>query len=195
MEKSGIVVVSKGGKNYKKIISYLDERARADVLRVDTIGEALDVIYSAEADVLITDLGGKEKRISAPVPRPYYSSAGDARNNINFLVWYINTHCQERLNLKDMAAMIGVTSNYLCRLFRQEKGITIGRYIEHVRLKKAAQELLDTDRFVQDISVSYGYRNDSYFCKVFKKEFGLTPAEYREKMRRKDETEEEEPAT
>jgi YesN/AraC family two-component response regulator len=64
-----------------------------------------------------------------------------------------------------------------------------------VRLKKAAQELLDTDRFVQDISVSYGYRNDSYFCKVFKKEFGLTPAEYREEMRRKDKTEEEEPAT
>ena len=153
MEKSGIVVVSKGGKNYKKIISYLDERARADVLRVDTIGEALDVIYSAEADVLITDLGGKEKRISAPIPRPYYSSAGDARNNINFLVWYINTHCQERLNLKDMAAMIGVTTlsdfaeelqsihdSYFCKVFKKEFGLTPAEYREKMRRKDETEE-------------------------------------------------------
>ena len=184
LEKSGIVVVSRNGRNYKKIISYLDENAREGVLRVDTISEALDIIYSADAEVLIADLGKSRKKLSALRTRPFYNTTGDARKNLDYLVWYINAHCGEKLNLTVLGNMIGVTPNYLCRLFREEKGVTISRYIEQVRLKKAADELVTSERFVQDISLQFGYRNDSYFCRAFKREYGLTPAEYREKMRR-----------
>lgn len=193
MEKAGIVVVAKGGRNYKKIMSYLDADAREDVLRVDTINEALDLIYSADADVLIADLGNNRSKIRLPNPRPFYNSAGDARNNLDFLIWYINTHSGEKLGLTELSHMIGVTPNYLCRIFREEKGVTLSHYIEGVRLEKAAHELITSDRYIQDICLSYGYRNDSYFCRVFKRAYGMTPVEYREKMRRqynKDEDEE-----
>lgn len=184
MEKTGIVVVSKGGSNYRKIISYLDEDVQKDVLRVDSIGEALDIIYSADAGILIADLGEKQKRGAELKERPLCNTSVDARENLNYLRWYINTHCGEKLSLTKLAHMISVTPNYLCRLFREEEGVTLTRYVERIRLRKAANELIMTDRYVQDISCKFGYRNDSYFCRVFKKEYGLSPMEYREKMRR-----------
>ncbi len=184
MDKSGIVVVSKGGSSYQKIMSYLDENAQTDVLRVDSIGEALDIIYSANAEILIADMGDNRKNVQEIKNHPFYNASGDARENLSYLCWYINTHCGDRLGLSDLSAMIGVTPNYLCRIFREEMGVTLSHYIEKIRLARAANELIMTDRFVQDISVAFGYRNDSYFCRVFKKNYGLTPADYREKMRR-----------
>ncbi len=184
MDKAGIVVVSRGGSSYKKIMSYLDEDAKTDVLRVDSIKEALDIIYSANAGVLIADMNENRINVHEMKRHPLYNNAGDAKGNLNYLCWYISTHLGERLGLSELAAMLGVTPNYLCRIFRQAKGITLSRYIERLRLDKAAQELIMTDRHVQDIALMFGYRNDSYFCKVFKKAYGLTPAEYRERIRR-----------
>jgi len=188
--KKGIVVVSKGGKHYRKIISYLDVNAREGVRRADSISEALNIIYKADADVLIADLGEeRRKNESLPIPnsprQPAYNALGDARDNMHFLVWYINTHCKDKLTLKTLAPLIGVTPNYLCRVFKAETGYTVTRYVEKIRLQEAARELVMTELYVQDIAIKYGYRNDSYFARVFKREFGLTPSEYREKMRSK----------
>ena len=45
---------------------------------------------------------------------------------------------REDLSLTDMAEVIGVTTNHLCRLFREETGFTVGEYILQQRLLLAA---------------------------------------------------------
>lgn len=193
MEKSGIVVVTKDGSSYRKIMSYLDEKARKEVHRVDSIGEALDVAYAEKARFIITDLGGKPRKAAGTGMHPRYNPEIDARENLAYLRWYINKHCGEKLDLADLAAMISVTPNYLCRIFKAEEGMTLRRYIESVRLGKAARELVMTDRRIQEIGIMFGFRSDSYFGKVFRQEFGFTPSQYR-KIMREETMEAEEPA-
>jgi len=86
---------------------------------------------------------------------------------------------REELSLPLIASHFSVSESYVCVLFKKAFRITINRYIINLRMEKAKDYLLNTNKKVKEISVLTGYRDSNYFIRLFKKTTGVTPADYR----------------
>jgi len=53
-------------------------------------------------------------------------------------------------------------------------------FIKHIRLKRAAQLLSDSQLNVSEVCYAVGFKNPVYFAKCFKKEYKMVPSEYGE---------------
>lgn len=78
-----------------------------------------------------------------------------------------------------LAQLIGLTPNYLRKLFKEEKGQSVSQYIAELRFKKAEELLIHTDHPANKIGEMVGFENTSYFYILFKKHVGKTPDNYR----------------
>jgi AraC-like DNA-binding protein len=94
---------------------------------------------------------------------------------------YLNLHYREDITLDRLAEVIGYTKNYLCRIFRENTGITINEYLSEVRINRAADLLASTDMEISEVSKAAGYTNIFHFIKKFKKIIGIPPGGYRKK--------------
>lgn len=87
---------------------------------------------------------------------------------------------REDLSLTDMAEVIGVTTNHLCRLFQQVYDTTPLKYLTHLRLSVAKEYLSSPkNNKIKDVAALVGFKDPSYFCAVFKKAEGVTPETFR----------------
>jgi AraC-like DNA-binding protein/DNA gyrase inhibitor GyrI len=93
------------------------------------------------------------------------------------------TEVQSRLHgpvdLTTMAAAFGASPSYFHRLFRATTGETPRRYIERLRLERAALLLSMTDKTVADVGRSVGIERHETFLRSFKRRFGRTPNDFR----------------
>ncbi len=116
---------------------------------------------------------GREGQIS--------SREEDAFEKIAVLIRFITDHISEDLSLERLAAQVGISTFYLCRLFKQYTGNTIIQYVIKKRID-IAKALLESEVPITDIALMTGFNNYSYFYKAFHKMVGLSPAEYRDRM-------------
>lgn len=68
------------------------------------------------------------------------------------------------------------------QLYRKIKAITDHTphgFIKKYRLRKAADQLKNSDLTISEITYSTGFNNRSYFYRVFKEEFNCSPSEFR----------------
>lgn len=96
----------------------------------------------------------------------------------------VESHYQDaNLCLQSIASMLKMTPAYVGRMFKQNELMSVGEYINEVRLSHA-KELLETKDFsIKEIMELVGYVNESTFFKLFKKKYGVTPREYRLKRK------------
>ncbi len=91
---------------------------------------------------------------------------------------YINHNLSETLNVDILAEQFHFSRYHLMRLFKQETGYTIARYITSKRLL-AAKEMLTLDIPITEICYRCGFQNYSTFSRAYKAEFHETPRQSR----------------
>lgn len=90
-----------------------------------------------------------------------------------------NQYADMNLSLQGISATLKMTSAYVGRIFKQSELVSVGEYLNEVRLTRA-REYLETKSFsIKEIMELVGYVNESTFFKLFKKKYGVTPKEYR----------------
>ncbi|MCI8441455.1 MAG: AraC family transcriptional regulator [Provencibacterium sp.] len=94
------------------------------------------------------------------------------------VVAYINAHLQEDLRLEVLEKRFFINKNYLCKLFRQQTGNTIHSYIQHKRLVRS-QELLLEGCSVTEACHLAGFNDYSNFIRLFKRMTGQSPTRFR----------------
>ena len=93
---------------------------------------------------------------------------------------YIEAHLSEPLSLLRISTQVYLSPNYCNSLFRGQTGETITSYVIRLRMERARDWILNTDRPLTDISASLGYAHYSYFSKLFKKKMKISPAKLRQ---------------
>ncbi len=89
-------------------------------------------------------------------------------------------HCP--LRLTDVAAKVAFTSpGNLSRLFRLRYGISFQRYLQNLRMEKAAELLAGTRLPVATIARRVSYRDCSRFGQHFRRRFRTMPSQWRKK--------------
>lgn len=94
---------------------------------------------------------------------------------------YIANHCHEKITTAILSQICHLNENYLCALFKNKMGITIGEYINNFRVEKATVLLRNTSFSITEIAAQVGFDDPGYFTRVFKKHTGVTPREFRKK--------------
>lgn len=92
------------------------------------------------------------------------------------------------LSVGKIAEEIGVTPNYLSRIFKDITGELCIEFLTRLRLEEARRLLAQSSMKSYEIAERTGYHNPNYFSALFKKYAGCTPKEYRERMRNEKET-------
>jgi AraC-like DNA-binding protein len=100
---------------------------------------------------------------------------------IHFAAQVIRENIDRPLTIVDLARKAGVNQTKLKQAFKSVYGDTVFGYLQHVRMEKARQYLLDTDLAIQEIGVLSGYQSVSNFSVAFKKTFGYPPNALRRK--------------
>ena len=92
---------------------------------------------------------------------------------------YVEENLAQDISLETAADFAGVSSFYLSKLFKEEKGETFINYISDKRLEKSRQLLEQTELSIKEITAEVGYNDQNYFSRIFKTKYGLSPKEYR----------------
>ena len=92
---------------------------------------------------------------------------------------YIKENYMRKISLASVAEHVGLSSGYLCRIFKDETGGSINTYINNLRMNKAGELLSDKNSYIKEVAVAVGFEDQLYFSRLFKRYSGLTPSEYR----------------
>ena len=92
---------------------------------------------------------------------------------------YIEKNSQKQIALSDVASTVHLSVSRLAHVFKEQMGITVIDYLTKVRIEKAKQMLLFTDKNCTEICFAVGYNNQSYFTRTFKESTSMTPKQFR----------------
>ena len=85
------------------------------------------------------------------------------------------------LNFNELAKTFHISPSRLRHLFKQQTGVSFGKYLRQVRIKQAKHLLETTFMSIKEIAQRVGIRDSSHFVRDFEKEYRLSPKQYRKK--------------
>lgn len=91
---------------------------------------------------------------------------------------YISSNIAD-ISLEKLCGQFHFQEDYYNRLIKKNTGMTYSEYVRNLRLEKAKNLLLNTDKSVREIMEYLGYGHHAYFYKIFQEETGKTPQEFR----------------
>lgn len=94
---------------------------------------------------------------------------------------YIERHIFDDLKVKTIAKVLGVSSDHLQRLFKQELKVNISDKILEQKIKSAQDLICNTNLKFTEIATLLNFCSSSYFDKCFKKITNQTPTEYKKR--------------
>lgn len=93
---------------------------------------------------------------------------------------YIDRHLSDALSVDCLSQVANFSKFHFHRQFSQYAGISVTRYIQLMRLRRASYRLAFDDRSrVIDIALEAGFENPESFSRAFKQAFGQTPSQFR----------------
>ncbi len=89
------------------------------------------------------------------------------------------------LSAAELAAELNMTESRFSRFFRRATGNTFTDFVNRIRVNRAGQLLMDTDRLVTHICYEVGFNNIANFNRRFLEIKGVTPSEFRRQAERR----------
>jgi len=103
--------------------------------------------------------------------------------SINYRPIFVNRYLRKKymhqLSLNTLAEIIGCNPTYLSNSYSKIFNISPMKHLQEIRLQKAKELLINTDKMVSQIAFEVGYISVSQFIAYFKKHHSITPNEYR----------------
>jgi AraC family transcriptional regulator len=93
---------------------------------------------------------------------------------------YIDAHLDEDLSVERLSQVASFSKFHFHRQFSNYAGITVSRYIQMQRLKRASHRLVfDVEARIIDVALEAGFETPESFARAFKRDYGQTPSEFR----------------
>jgi AraC family transcriptional regulator len=150
---------------------------------------ALPVIAHMEALFLAASSLRSEERALEIIERAIAAMTGDRQapaaptgretRRVVEAIQLVESDAARPLELREMAAVAGMSKYHFLRVFRRLTGVTPHQYLISARLRRAAVALASSRRSVIAVALDAGFGDLSTFNKTFRATFGLTPTQYR----------------
>lgn len=103
----------------------------------------------------------------------------DQKEVVRKVIDYIEQNIEKEINLDHISKSIGYSKFHLNRIFAEQTGITIYKYLQNRRLTIAAEKLVKTDKPITQIAYEAGYDTQQSFSFAFKQVYLYPPKTYR----------------
>ncbi len=158
-------------------------RHRDYVRRLETVEvEPLEALW---ADViglqLVADVLVAAYQHSGSKPEKRRSTSKDHAERTEAAKAYIAEHLAENISLADIAAAANASPFNFARLFQQQTGMPVHRYLTRLRLRTSLERIAEPAADLTSIALDLGFSSHSHFTDVFRREFGSTPSEVRDR--------------
>ncbi|HSS52584.1 MAG TPA: helix-turn-helix transcriptional regulator, partial [Thermoanaerobaculia bacterium] len=131
-------------------------------------------------DATLLEILGSVAKSSVPETR--HTKAAESsrarRRYVHDAQLILQRRFRERFRLEDVARELYVSPFHLCRLFKEETGIPMHRYVNRLRLRESLEQLTDGAPLTE-LALSLGFAGHSHFTTAFRKEFGVAPSAVR----------------
>jgi AraC family transcriptional regulator len=94
----------------------------------------------------------------------------------------LHSEFRRPISLLEIAATIGVHPAYLSRRFRRNYAISVGEYLNRLRVNHAQRRLRDFEVSLSGIALDAGFADQSHFTRVFRDATGTTPGLFRKRL-------------
>ncbi|MCR5271393.1 MAG: AraC family transcriptional regulator [Lachnospiraceae bacterium] len=88
-------------------------------------------------------------------------------------------------SVHETSAHCGLSYGYIANLFTEYMGISMSEYLNQIRVEKAEEDLIYSEKSITSIAQDRGFKNTKSFYREFGKSHEESPKEYRKKYMRK----------
>jgi AraC-like DNA-binding protein len=169
-----------GSRRGIRFSSAATSSVRDAILAMETLPTAkrffnlLDILVTLSSNADWTPLTSPELE-----QRPFEPSE---RPRVERVLDYIHGNYQEQITIDALAELAHLSASGLHRMFKRHTRMTIFEYIAQLRIGRACQILIATDKPVAHIADSVGYNNLSHFNRQFLGLKRVAPREFRRKF-------------
>ena len=103
-------------------------------------------------------------------------------NQIDDIVSRVTDNLTQALSAAGLATELGMTESSFSRFFRRATGNTFTDFVNQVRVNRACQLLMESERLITDICYEVGFNNVANFNRRFLNVKGMTPSEFRRQV-------------
>jgi len=131
------------------------------------------------ADVLESAFETKDK----PAKRRRTSTKTDHAEKADAAKALLAARMSEQIMLNEIAREVGASPFNFARIFQEQTGLPIHRYLTLLRLRASLERLSEKEEDLTSLALDLGFSSHSHFTDVFRREFGMTPSEIRTKLK------------
>ncbi len=106
----------------------------------------------------------------------------DKEKYLNLATEYIQKHIEQNIKLEDIAKEIGITSNYIYKIFIELLKVSPKEYILERRLELVAKLLVSTNLSINEIAFNLDFSSQAHLTKLFKQFYNIAPNKYRKDL-------------
>ena len=92
---------------------------------------------------------------------------------------YLASRMSERVTLDEVAHAVHASPFHLARIFQQQTGVPVHRYLMQLRLRASLERLAAGTSDLTELALELGFSSHSHFTDAFRREFGKAPSEIR----------------
>ena len=92
---------------------------------------------------------------------------------------YLASRISERVTLDEVARAVHASPFHLARIFQQQTGVPVHRYLTQLRLRASLERLAAGASDLTELALELGFSSHSHFTDAFRREFGKSPSEIR----------------
>ncbi|MEO7674016.1 MAG: AraC family transcriptional regulator [Pyrinomonadaceae bacterium] len=97
---------------------------------------------------------------------------------------YLAANMAEGVTLDDVSAVVHASPFNFARIFQQQTGLPVHRYLTLLRLRASLELIAEPNADLTSVALDLGFSSHSHFTDVFRREFGETPSDFRKKLTR-----------
>ncbi|MFT5822232.1 MAG: AraC-like DNA-binding protein [Crocinitomix sp.] len=105
--------------------------------------------------------------------------SGMFRTNSTDFRTLVSNNVYSNMNIEEYAQLSGMSKSSFKRKFEKIYNVSPRKYLEKMKLTKAAELLLTTEQRISEIAYDCGFETISTFNRSFKTSFNISPSEYR----------------
>lgn len=157
-------------------------KSRDDQARETMIREMQTIVHHTDESIL--EITGHlylffASFCKAGTHAPVRPSSSLADFYVREAISFFELHYSENITIEETAAALGISRNYLAKIFRKIAGSSPQEFLMRYRMNQAAMLLSVSEEKIADIARRVGYENQLHFSRAFKSFFGVSPRAYR----------------
>jgi AraC-like DNA-binding protein len=92
---------------------------------------------------------------------------------------FMNNNFQRNISIQELCRIAKMSERNFFRNFKNSAGCSPLDYLRKIRIQRASEILLSTDKSISEIALECGFSDSNYFCRTFRKEMSTSPRQFR----------------